>query len=116
MHFMIMMSLLILILMILLFIISFFVSKKNIKELEKSSPFECGMNPLYNFSTPFSIQFFLIAILFMIFDVEIALIIPLPMTSMMNLLLLFISSYMFLLILLIGLIYEWFNGALEWNK
>nr|YP_010561795.1 NADH dehydrogenase subunit 3 [Ammothea clausi]UYX57742.1 NADH dehydrogenase subunit 3 [Ammothea clausi] len=116
MHFINMMIMLILLLMIFLFTISSLISKKNIKEMEKSSPFECGMNPLYNFSTPFSIQFFLIAILFMIFDVEIALIIPLPLTSMMNMFSLFMSSYLFLLILLIGLIYEWYNGALEWNK
>nr|ADB92004.1 NADH dehydrogenase subunit 3 [Ammothea hilgendorfi] len=116
MKFIMLMFILLSLLMIILFMMSFIISKKATMDMEKISPFECGMNPLNNFSTPFSIQFFLIAVLFMIFDVEIALIIPLPLTLMNNLLNLFISNYMFLIILLIGLFYEWYNGALEWNK
>nr|YP_010564889.1 NADH dehydrogenase subunit 3 [Pallenopsis patagonica]UZA61344.1 NADH dehydrogenase subunit 3 [Pallenopsis patagonica] len=97
----------------LLLSISYSMMKKNLMELEKSSPIECGMNPINSPRTPFSIQFFLIAILFMIFDVEIALIIPLPLLKMFNMKMFLLTIFTFLLILLLGIIYEWHNGALE---
>lgn len=89
-------------------------SKTNEKENEKSSPIECGINPISIYNTPFSIQFFLIAIIFIIFDVEIALIIPIPLTNIVNIYVYLFTSNIFLIILLIGIIYEWYNGALEW--
>nr|UZA61306.1 NADH dehydrogenase subunit 3 [Rhynchothorax sp. JZ-2022] len=109
---MLMMSLIMMVTMIII-ILSLFISKMSYKEMNKSSPIECGMDPMGSPRNPFSIQFFLIAILFMIFDVEIALILPLPLIKLINLTILFISSLLFLLILLLGLLYEWYNGALE---
>nr|APX40674.1 NADH dehydrogenase subunit 3 [Cryptocephalus aureolus] len=92
------------------------ISKKSFSDREKSSPFECGFDPKTSARLPFSIQFFLIAIIFLIFDVEIALLIPL-IKSMTNtsLISFSITSTFFILILIIGLIHEWKQGALSWK-
>nr|ASM82702.1 NADH dehydrogenase subunit 3 [Ceratomantis saussurii] len=92
-----------------------FLSKKNIEDREKSSPFECGFDPISSSRLPFSLRFFLIAIIFLIFDVEIALILPMtiiPFSS--NMMIWIITSMMFLLILTIGLYHEWKQGSLKW--
>nr|ADQ64026.1 NADH dehydrogenase subunit 3 [Aradacanthia heissi] len=91
------------------------ISIKSNKDREKLSPFECGFEPMSSPRMPFSIQFFLIAILFLIFDIEIAII--LPMIMMMKISMLsewIITMTIFIMILIIGLIHEWKNGMLEW--
>nr|UFR82948.1 NADH dehydrogenase subunit 3 [Megasoma elephas elephas]UFR82961.1 NADH dehydrogenase subunit 3 [Megasoma mars] len=107
--------------MIILFIssvlmtISFVISKKSFTDREKSSPFECGFDPKSSPRIPFSINFFLIAVIFLIFDVEIALLIPIILImKMTKLLTYFMISLFFLAILLIGLYHEWNQGALNW--
>nr|YP_010621025.1 NADH dehydrogenase subunit 3 [Hebardina formosana]WAX39408.1 NADH dehydrogenase subunit 3 [Hebardina formosana] len=90
-------------------------SKKQIEDRESSSPFECGFDPKSSARLPFSLRFFLIAVIFLIFDVEIALL--LPMTIIMytsSIIMWSIISSMFLLILLMGLYHEWNQGSLEW--
>nr|YP_009104611.1 NADH dehydrogenase subunit 3 [Narcine entemedor]AIT70282.1 NADH dehydrogenase subunit 3 [Narcine entemedor] len=84
---------------------------------EKLSPFECGFDPLGNARLPFSIRFFLIAILFMLFDLEIALLLPLPWADQLNNPILTIMWTTIIIILLtLGLIYEWLQGGLEWAE
>nr|ASY98445.1 NADH dehydrogenase subunit 3 [Sinomiopteryx grahami] len=99
----------------MIMIMTNFLSKKKYEDREKSSPFECGFDPLSSSRLPFSSRFFLIAIIFLIFDVEIALILPMtiiPFNS--NIIMWTYTSIMFLLILLMGLFHEWNQGSLEW--
>nr|AQP28689.1 NADH dehydrogenase subunit 3 [Microcerotermes sp. E TB-2017] len=93
------------------------ISKKINEDREKSSPFECGFDPKNSARLPFSSRFFLIAVIFMIFDVEIALLLPMPVTMMTsNIKSWMIISTVFLLILIIGLYHEWNQGSLEWSN
>jgi NADH-ubiquinone oxidoreductase chain 3 len=61
-------------------LIASFLSKKSIIDREKRTPFECGFDPFYVARIPFSLKFFLIAVIFLIFDVEIAIIMPVIIT------------------------------------
>nr|ATL76459.1 NADH dehydrogenase subunit 3 [Stylotermes sp. TW5238] len=91
-------------------------SKKTNEDREKSSPFECGFDPKNSARLPFSSRFFLIAVIFMIFDVEIALLLPMPITmTTSNMKTWMTISSTFLLILIVGLYHEWNQGSLEWK-
>nr|YP_010692593.1 NADH dehydrogenase subunit 3 [Gargara minuta]WBV77334.1 NADH dehydrogenase subunit 3 [Gargara minuta] len=93
------------------------ISKKTIINTNKSSPFECGFNPMSKKRLPFSIHFFMISIIFLIFDVEIIIIMPMVLTMKFSLLKFWgMTSLIFIMILLMGLYYEWFNGMLAWTK
>nr|YP_009353177.1 NADH dehydrogenase subunit 3 [Rhombodera brachynota]AOY36157.1 NADH dehydrogenase subunit 3 [Rhombodera brachynota]AVE15588.1 NADH dehydrogenase subunit 3 [Rhombodera brachynota] len=110
-----MMSIIIMTISFIVMMLTNFLSKKNIEDREKSSPFECGFDPISSSRLPFSLRFFLIAIIFLIFDVEIALILPMtiiPFSS--NMLIWTITSILFLFILTTGLYHEWNQGSLEW--
>nr|YP_008238986.1 NADH dehydrogenase subunit 3 [Palinurellus wieneckii]AGN95857.1 NADH dehydrogenase subunit 3 [Palinurellus wieneckii] len=98
-------------------IIASLISKKTIIDREKSSPFECGFDPHSSARIPFSLRFFLIAVIFLTFDVEITLL--LPLTLIINLSNIFswtATGLAFLLILLFGLYFEWHEGALDWSS
>nr|ALD62502.1 NADH dehydrogenase subunit 3 [Leptoxis ampla] len=90
-------------------------AKRTISDREKNSPFECGFDPIKCARLPFSLRFFLLAIIFLIFDVEIVLLFPVlgSMDSDFNLSLI-IGIFSFLLILIIGLFHEWNEGSLSW--
>nr|QXU60093.1 NADH dehydrogenase subunit 3 [Falcipennis canadensis] len=86
-------------------------------DTEKLSPYECGFDPLGSARLPFSIRFFLVAILFLLFDLEIALLLPLPWATQLQspiTTLTWATTIIFLLTL--GLIYEWTQGGLEWAE
>nr|WRO44786.1 NADH dehydrogenase subunit 3 [Lycocerus hubeiensis] len=107
----------ILLIMIILIIIVNLFSKKSLMDREKSSPFECGFDPKSFSRTPFSLQFFLIAMIFLIFDIEISLIIPMVILLKISSLINFsILIMFFLFILILGLVHEWNQGALSWAK
>nr|AGI96291.1 NADH dehydrogenase subunit 3 [Erythropitta erythrogaster oblita] len=84
---------------------------------EKLSPYECGFDPLGTARLPFSIRFFLVAILFLLFDLEIALLLPLPWATQLqspSTTLMWTSTI--ILLLTLGLVYEWLQGGLEWTE
>nr|QIT06597.1 NADH dehydrogenase subunit 3 [Sminthurinus signatus] len=87
--------------------------KKNYKE--KISTFECGFDPKSEARLPFSMHFFLIAVIFLIFDVEITMILPMPMMNMLiNKNMWTLINMTFLIILVVGTFHEWKEGALNW--
>nr|AEK84221.1 NADH dehydrogenase subunit 3 [Alcithoe wilsonae] len=92
-------------------------SKRALSDREKNSPFECGFDPIKSARLPFSLRFFLLAIIFLIFDVEIVLLFPIlsSMNSSFSMSLMF-SVFMFLVILIIGLFHEWNEGSLDWAQ
>jgi NADH-quinone oxidoreductase subunit A len=98
---------------VLVFIPSFFAPKKP--DRRKLSTYECGFDPKGDTRGTFSISFYLTAMLFIIFDLEITFLIPWAITLKETRLLGFLSMFVFLMVLVIGLIYEWRKGALEWE-
>nr|YP_010933590.1 NADH dehydrogenase subunit 3 [Ptychadena nuerensis]WKT09033.1 NADH dehydrogenase subunit 3 [Ptychadena nuerensis] len=86
-------------------------------DTEKLSPYECGFDPLGSARLPYSMRFFLVAILFLLFDLEIALLLPSPWaihsyTPSMTI----FWSLAILILLTLGFIYEWAQGGLEWAE
>nr|QOD97460.1 NADH dehydrogenase subunit 3 [Struthio camelus] len=110
------MLLLSLTLSIILTTINFWLAQMN-PDTEKLSPYECGFDPLGSARLPFSIRFFLVAILFLLFDLEIALLLPLPWAIQLSQpLLTLLWTSILLLLLTLGLVYEWIQGGLEWAE
>ena len=82
---------------------------------EKLKPYECGFDPFDDARVPFDIQFYLVAILFIIFDLEVAFLFPWAASFSTIGIFGFVSMMIFLGVLTIGFIYEWKKGALEWQ-
>ena len=97
------------------FILANFLASPSNPDTEKLSAYECGFEPFQDSRMEFDVRFYLVAILFIIFDLEIAFLFPWAI-SLGNIGLLGFSSMMiFLFILTIGFIYEWKKGALDWE-
>lgn len=104
-------------LIIVIIIIIIIIRKKRIIDWQKSTPFECGFNPMRFKRLPFSVHFFLIAVIFLIFDIEIIIILPIIFTLKRSFIKIWIiTSILFIVILIVGLYHEWNNGILEWTK
>lgn len=97
-----------------LLMIPFIVAPRNSSK-SKLSAYECGFEPVGNARSKFDVRFYLVAILFIIFDLEIAFLFPWAVTLGKIGFLGYCSMMIFLAILTIGFIYEWFKGALEWE-
>lgn len=82
---------------------------------EKLSAYECGFNPYSDARGNFDVRFYLVAILFIIFDLEITFLFPWAAAFSHVTLFGFWSIFVFLVILTIGFVYEWKKGALEWE-
>ncbi|YP_009239884.1 NADH dehydrogenase subunit 3 (mitochondrion) [Octopus bimaculoides] len=108
-------SLFLILLNMILLIISSLIMFKAYKNREKNSPFECGFDPSWYTRSPFSMRFFLLAVIFLIFDVEIILLMPMIINLLFSPSIIYLSSTMiFLIILIIGLLHEWNQGSLDW--
>nr|UPX88414.1 NADH dehydrogenase subunit 3 [Melanagromyza aenea] len=114
---MFLMSIMLITITLIVMLLASTLSKKSFMDREKNSPFECGFDPKTSSRLPFSLRFFLITIIFLIFDVEIALILPLIIIlKFSNLSIWLITSLFFIIILLIGTYYEWIQGMLNWSE
>merc|ERR1712079_809867 len=81
---------------------------------EKISPFECGFTPKFNARLPFTLRFFLIALIFLVFDVELVLLFPFLVSLFSIRRINIITIVIFLLVVLsLGLLHEWNQGSLE---
>tara|TARA_B100001250_G_C19771794_1_gene777508 strand:+ start:245 stop:619 length:375 start_codon:yes stop_codon:yes gene_type:complete len=99
---------------LLLMLSPFFVAVRN-PNSEKNSAYECGFEPFENARMKFDIRFYLVAILFLIFDLEVAFLFPWAVGFQHIGSLGFWSMMLFLFILTVGFLYEWKKGALEWE-
>jgi NADH:ubiquinone oxidoreductase subunit 3 (subunit A) len=99
---------------LIIFFLSYFVAVQS-GDKEKISAYECGFNPFDDARNQFDIRFYLVAILFIIFDLEVSFLFPWALTLNTITIFGYWSMVVFLLILTIGFIYEWQKGALEWE-
>ena len=97
------------------FIILNFTFSPKKPDPEKLSTYECGFEPFEDSRMEFDVRFYLVAILFIIFDLEIAFLFPWAISLGSIGILGFTSMMIFLFILTVGFIYEWKKGALDWE-
>lgn len=88
---------------------------RNNPDHEKLSPYECGFEPFGDARGEFDIRFYLVSILFIIFDLEIAFLFPWAIVLGDIGAFGFWSMFVFLVVLTVGFVYEWRKGALEWE-
>jgi len=93
---------------------SLFLARQN-PDTEKLSPYECGFDPFGDARSRFDVRYYLVAILFIIFDLEVAFLFPWAVTLGAIGLFGFWSMVAFLFVLTVGFVYEWKKGALEWE-
>ena len=82
---------------------------------EKNSPYECGFEAFEDAGMKFDVRYYLVAILFILFDLEIAFLFPWAVVLQEIGLAGFLAMMLFLFVLVVGFVYEWMKGALEWD-
>jgi NADH-quinone oxidoreductase subunit A len=92
-----------------------YVLAPNKPDINKNSPYECGFDPFEDSRAPFDIRFYLVAILFIMFDLETAFLFPWGVSIKSIGAAGFWGMMVFLLILVVGFVFEWKQGALEWE-
>ena len=100
---------------IIIFFLPYFLAQKKISK-EKLSSYECGFNPFSDTRNEFDVKFFLVGILFMIFDLELTFLFPFLVSINKLDSLGLTTAYIFILVLSVGFFYEWKKGALDWRK
>lgn len=94
-------------------VLNYLIGEKTYSKV-KGQPYECGMNPIRSAWERFSVKFYLIAILFLVFDLEVVFFYPFALVFRKFGIPLLIEMGVFICILLVGYIYAWRKGALEW--
>lgn len=103
------------ILVILLKVVSIFISETVILNREELSSYECGFEHHNVSRIPFSLRYFFLTLLFLLFDLEILLLLFTPYVVISNFIYLsYLLAFLFILVLFLGLLYEWNDGTLEW--
>jgi NADH-quinone oxidoreductase subunit A len=97
------------------FLVVPFVIAPSMPDPEKLSAYECGFNAFGDARMKFDVRFYLVSILFIIFDLEVAFLFPWAITLGKTGVYAFWSMMAFLAVLTVGFIYEWKKGALEWE-
>ena len=101
--------------MALLIVLASWIIGKNKPDDQKLSPYECGFDAFEDTRSQFDVRFYLVAILFIIFDLEVAFLFPWAVSLGSIGMIGFWSMIVFLIVLTVGFIYEWRKGALEWE-
>ncbi len=96
-------------------ILASFIAAHQKPDVEKNSPYECGFEPFGDARSKFDVRFYLVSILFIIFDLEVAFLFPWAVTLGKIGVYGFWSMMAFLGVLTVGFIYEWRKGALDWE-
>ena len=99
----------------LVMVVASFIIARQRPDSEKLSPYECGFEPFDDARARFDVRYYLVAILFIIFDLEVAFLFPWAVTLGSIGMFGFWSMIAFLAVLMIGFVYEWKKGALEWE-
>jgi NADH:ubiquinone oxidoreductase subunit 3 (subunit A) len=99
---------------LILLTVAFTISLKSY-DVEKNSPYECGFNPFEDAREPFEVQFYLVGILFIIFDLEISFLLAYVSVFRFVGFLGYSIVLFFLILLTLGFIYELYKGALDWT-
>ncbi len=84
-------------------------------DVQKNSPYECGFEAFEDARMKFDVRYYLVAILFILFDLEIAFLFPWAVVIQEIGMAGFLAMLLFLFVLVVGFIYEWKKGALEWD-
>jgi NADH:ubiquinone oxidoreductase subunit 3 (subunit A) len=100
---------------VLLLSLSFFLGTSAHNDPEKISAYECGFDPFSDARSHFDVRFYLVSILFLIFDLEVSFLFPWAVCLHSQSTLGFWSMMIFLAILTLGFVYEWKKGALDWE-
>jgi NADH-quinone oxidoreductase subunit A len=99
---------------VIIFFLSFFLSSK-LDDTEKLTAYECGFSPFSDSRNEFDIKFYIVAILFLIFDLEISYLFPFSVCLDFIPFYGFLCMFFFLFLLTVGFFYEWKKGALDWD-
>nr|WCJ52994.1 NADH dehydrogenase subunit 3 [Mindarus keteleerifoliae] len=102
--------------LMILFSLMMLINMKIKFNFNKSAPFECGFDPFNKSRIPFSLNFYLIAIIFLIFDIEISIIMPMILNfKISNMLYFNLMFIFFFLFMILTIFYEWKFGSLNWK-
>lgn len=99
---------------VVIIVLSELLSNKNVTQT-KLMPYECGMDPIGSARRRFSVRFFVLGMLFIVFDIELIFLFPWANVFEHLRIFGFIEMLIFVLVLLVGLVYVWRRGALEWE-